>query len=98
MAVYLIEILLPARSHKLAYAQTRDELVERFGGLTAHSLAPVAGLWEDEKGNVVQDDIIIYEVITARVEKAWWADYRRTLERRFEQTELVIRSNEIDML
>jgi hypothetical protein len=102
--MHLIEIFLPmydpngTRFPQNLYAATRDELVSRFGGLTAHSLTPVVGLWEDEGGNVIRDDVIIYEVIAERVERSWWSEYRKKLKGRFAQAELVVRSNEITLL
>jgi hypothetical protein len=102
--MHLIEIFLPMydpkgeRFPQSLYADTRDELVEHFGGLTAHSLTPVAGLWTSPEGEVVRDDVIIYEVIAERVERSWWSRYRKTLEERFAQAQLMVRSNEIALL
>lgn len=100
----LIEIFLPVYDESGAelpaplYARTRDELVARFGGLTAHSRAPAHGLWRTEEGDVVRDDVVVYEVIAERLEPRWWADYRKVLEQRFDQQELMVRSNEIRLL
>lgn len=100
----LIEIFLPVYDQNGVelpaplYARTRDELVERFGGLTAHSRTPAHGLWRTEEGEVVRDDVVVYEVIAERVERRWWSDYRKTLERRFAQQALMVRSNEIRLL
>ena len=41
---------------------------------------------------MIQDDIIIYEVMSERLDPGWWSTYRRTLEARFRQDEIVIRS------
>ena len=38
------------------------------------------------------------EVMVESLERAWWAEYRSTLERRFEQRELVVRAFEIEHL
>lgn len=102
--MHLIEIFLPVygregtRFPQKLYATTRDELVSRYGGLTAHSLTPVAGLWESDDGEIVRDDMIVYEVLAERVEKSWWQQYRKTLESRFDQTRLLVRSNEVSLL
>jgi hypothetical protein len=102
--MHLVEIFLPKYDaagsefpHAL-YARTRDELLEQFGGLTAHSLMPLSGLWTTPEGEVVHDDVIVYEVIAERVERSWWSGYRKKLEQRFSQRALVVRSNEISLL
>jgi hypothetical protein len=51
--VHLIQILLPlgrndgARQSERLFQSVRDELVARFGGLTAYTRAPAVGLWVD---------------------------------------------------
>jgi len=80
------------------YTAVRAELTERFGGLTAYSRAPAQGLWQDENGPTRRDDIVVYEVMTDTLDRDWWRAYRRTLERRFAQDELVIRSQEVERL
>jgi hypothetical protein len=102
--MHLIEIFLPmydatgSQFPNALYAETRDELVSRFGGLTAHSLTPASGLWRNADGEVLHDDLIVYEVIAERVERSWWSRYRQTLQQRFSQEVLVVRTNEISLL
>ena len=92
----LIEIFLPLTDNKgrklrkETYAETRRELIERFGGLTAYSRSPARGFWK-EKGHTTRDEIVVFEVMTKRLERRWWRDYRRALEKRFEQEEIVVR-------
>ena len=92
----LIEIFLPLTDNKgrkldkNLYAETRRELVERFGGLTAYSRSPARGFWK-EKGRTTRDEIVVFEVMAKRLERGWWRDYRRALEKRFGQEEIVIR-------
>lgn len=101
---YLIQLLLPlydnsGRQFPLAhYSAVRDELADRFGGLTAYTRAPAQGLWQEPAGAPRRDDIIVYEVMSTSLDRTWWAEYRRTLERRFEQQELVVRSQEFERL
>jgi len=101
---YLIQLLLPVYDNSgsqfpLAhYSAVRDERTDRFGGLTAYTRAPAQGLWQEPAGTPRRDDIIVYEVMTANLDRAWWAEYRRTLERRFNQEELVVRSQEFERL
>jgi hypothetical protein len=99
----LIEILLPLRDNEgrrfdpSAYASLREQLVERFGGLTAFSRNPAEGIWE-ENGERSRDEIVIFEVMAEALDRHWWAELRRTLENRFRQDEIVIRSREIERL
>jgi hypothetical protein len=102
--MHLIQILLPvydkagARFPQGQYDQVAKELTERFGGLTAYVRAPAAGLWQEETGRTQHDDIVVYEVMAERLEPEWWAAYRRELERRFAQDELVVRAQEMRRL
>ena len=92
----LIEIFLPLTDNsgrkldKKLYAQTRRELVDRFGGLTAYSRSPARGFWK-EKGKTARDEIVVFEVMAKKLERRWWRDYRRKLEKRFQQDTIVIR-------
>lgn len=98
---HLVELLLPLsdgdgrRLPRALYDTTAAELTERFGGLTAHTRAPATGLWEERPGRTERDDIVIYEVMVDELDGEWWSSYRRTLEARFVQDELVIRAHEI---
>lgn len=102
--MYLIQLLLPVRDESGApfprerYEVLARELTERFGGVTAHTRAPAAGLWEEEPGRTVRDDVVIYEVMTPALDEHWWGALRRRLEREFRQDELVVRAQEIRRL
>lgn len=71
---------------------TRHELLERFGGVTAYQRAPAHGLWESPHGEVARDEVVIFEVMTDMLDRAWWDRYRVTLEQRFRQDEVLIRA------
>jgi hypothetical protein len=102
--MHLVQVLLPVydnagqRFPAELYRAVRDELTVRFGGLTAYTRAPAEGLWRDGPGGTVRDDIAIYEVMTDALDRAWWTDYRRSLETRFRQEQLVIRVQECTLL
>lgn len=104
MEQYLIQVLVPQydnagnRFPHSMFEQTRRELMERFGGLTAHVRAPARGLWKAEDGTVARDDMVILEVMTEGLERSWWAGYRRTLEERFRQDAIVARATRLEML
>ncbi|HET9578284.1 MAG TPA: hypothetical protein VFP44_10685 [Usitatibacter sp.] len=102
--MHLVQILLPlydARGERFAgalYARVKDELTERFGGLTAYARAPAEGLWESRPGSTQRDDIVVYEVMAEELDPAWWTQYRQELEGRFRQRELVVRAHAISRL
>jgi hypothetical protein len=101
---YLIEMLLPLTANdgtpfgESVFATTRAELTERFGGLTAHLRAPARGLWKTDAGELSRDDIVIFEVMSDSLDRAWWEKYRATLEARFEQDIVVVRATAMTML
>lgn len=102
--MYLIQLLLPLYDNdqqaqpRALFERVREELVARFGGLTAYTRAPLSGLWQDDTEHTVRDDLVIYEVMTAELDRAWWRRYRRLLERRFRQESLLIRAQEASRL
>lgn len=102
--MFLIQLLLPLYDNdgkplsKTLFAAVRDEIVERFGGLTAHTRAPVDGLWREDDQHAVRDDLIIYEVMAGELDRNWWQRYRASLEARFRQEQIVIRALSIDLL
>jgi hypothetical protein len=96
--MHLIQFLLPlydndqnAFPHR-EFQRVREELIERFGGVTAFVQSPALGLWKDENDQVSRDEMVMFEVMTAELDQAWWAEYRLNLERRFKQEELVVRA------
>ena len=102
--MHLVQLLLPLRDNegqpfpRASVDAVRHELTERFGGVTAHLRAPAAGAWKDDEGDVARDDVVIVEVMAEDLDRAWWADYRRALEARFRQDEIVIRATPIERL
>jgi hypothetical protein len=80
------------------FIQVRNELVARFGGLTAYTRAPVSGLWQEDDEETTHDDLVIYEVMAEQLDAQWWSRYRTELEQRFQQQALVVRAQEIRML
>ena len=99
----LVQILIPIYSNtgvpfeQKLFTNLRDELVERFGGITAYTRAPVHGLWQ-EREQVVRDDLIIYEIMVQAWDERWWRKLRRSLESRFQQQSVVVRAHEIELL
>lgn len=101
--MHLVQILLPLfdnegeRLPEDVYRRLREELMDRFGGLTAFSRAPAEGLWAHESGTA-RDDIVVVEVMAETLDRGWWAAYRGELEARFRQEAIVIRAQAIERL
>jgi hypothetical protein len=64
--------------------------MKKFGGLTAYASA-AKGFWKTG-GKVDRDDIVLFEVMATRTNKRWWKEYRKKLEKRFDQDSIVVRS------
>ena len=100
---WLVEILLPLLDNDgrpfghETFAPVREELVDRFGGLTAFTRSPAEGVW-DEGGDRSRDEIVIFEVMADELDRRWWREYREALERRFRQDEIVVRAREVERL
>ena len=101
--MYLIQILLPLYDNdgeafeQKAYDRVRDELMKKFGGVTAFRSSPAEGVWA-EGGEVSRDAIIVFEVMTEELERAWWTNYRAQLETRFRQEKMIARATLIEQL
>jgi hypothetical protein len=95
--MYLIQFLLPLRDNerrpfpRADFDRVRAELIERFGGVTAFLQSPAAGAWKEE-GETTHDEVVLFEVMTEELERAWWKSYRAELERRFRQEAIVVRA------
>jgi hypothetical protein len=102
--MHLIEIFVPladndgSRFPQDLHERVRHELADRFGGVTAYPRAPAKGLWKMSPSETQQDDLVIYEVMAATLDEAWWADYRRQLESVFRQEKLLIRAQQVHLL
>ncbi|HEY5959578.1 MAG TPA: hypothetical protein VIV60_23650 [Polyangiaceae bacterium] len=99
----LVQILLPLSDNdsepypQAMFASVRQELLERFGGVTAQLGAPAVGAWRDE-GTDVLDSIVVFETMVSEVQPQWWSEYRQKLEHRFRQREIVVRALPIHRL
>ena len=102
--MHLIQILLPLYDNEgqpftqEEFLKVRDQLSERFGGITTYMRSPARGLWKETKETTVQDDIVIYEVMTADLDRVWWKKYRHQLTVSFRQALLIVRVSEVELL
>ena len=54
-------------------------------------------MWE-EGGERSHDDIVIFEVMSDYLDRAWWRRFRERLEGEFAQDEIVVRAREVERL
>lgn len=101
--MHLVQIILPLYDNEgetiapELFREVRQQLLDRFGGVTAFTRAPAQGLWQDG-ARVLRDDVLLYEVMVESLDALWWKSYRRELEARFRQEELVVRAHLIERL
>lgn len=102
--MYLIQIFLPVHDNdgnrfpRALLDPVREDLTEQFGGTTAFLRSPAVGAWEDDDGEVCRDDVVLLEVMSDAVEHGWWSRYRRDLEQRFGQEEILVRASALERL
>ena len=101
--MHLVQLLLPLydnsgrrfpRSKLNRVAATH---AQRFGGITMYTRAPAEGLSKRGSG-MTQDEIVVFEIMAPKLERAWWKKYRRELERVFRQDCVVVRATRIELL
>lgn len=101
---HLVQILMPIRDNdgqpfsRSLLDEVRHELTEHFSGVTAHMRAPAHGAWEAPEGETQQEDVVIFEVMCERLDRCWWHDYRRNLETRFRQRQVLVRAVPVEKL
>ena len=96
--MHLVQLLLPLVAEHAVFDEVMHELTERYGGVTAYTRAPAAGRWKNPSASTERDDIVVIEVMVEALDKRWWARYRKTLEKRLRQKELVVRAHRIEAL
>jgi hypothetical protein len=102
--MHLLQLLLPVYDDKHApfpramFDAVRSELAERFGGVTAYLRSPAVGLWEDDDGDCVRDDVILLEVMVEALDREWWGAYRAQLETIFAQDRILLRATLVEQL
>ena len=101
--MHLVQILLPVygKAGTLlhdTYGGIRDELVDRFGGLTAFTQSPAEGLWNPGGGEPERDEIIMIEVMVPVIDRPWWTSFKTRLESLLGQESIVIRTWPMEQL
>jgi len=102
--MHLIQLLLPlhdndGRPFSASYfAQVRRDLTDRFGGVTAFIRAPADGLWKESADDINRDQILMFEVLAEQLDRDWWSLYRKQLQNKFRQDEVLIWASTITKL
>ncbi len=70
---------------------TRDELVTRFGGMTSTPPGfPLLGYWYSPQGVVVEDNIVVWRIVTPVDDDIFFNEYQQRLKKRFIQDTIFI--------
>lgn len=102
--MHLVQILLPLNDNdgralaKDLFETVARELTERFGGVTAYTRAPADGRWREEGQATSSDEVVVVEVMVAKLDEAWWSSYRAALEIAFRQKQIIVRAQNIRVL
>ncbi len=100
----LIQLLIPLHDNNKQpfpgayFDQVREDLTKRFGGVTAFVRSPAIGQWKEHTDDTNRDQVILFEVLTEQLDKDWWADYRKQLQDKFRQEELLVWASNITKL
>lgn len=96
----LIQLLVPLNDNdnnrfpKEVFIGIKEQLLDKFKGVTAFSQSPAEGLWNDGT-DVQKDQIILYEIMTEDINKEWWESFVRDLEHNLKQEKILLRWSEI---
>ena len=102
--MHLIQLLLPLHDNtnkafpKSHFNRVREDLTDRFGGVTAFVRSPAIGLWKEGNDEVNRDEVVMFEVMADQLDKDWWATYRNQLQEQFRQDEVLIWASTINKL
>ncbi|MBC7913706.1 MAG: hypothetical protein H7Y07_06245 [Pyrinomonadaceae bacterium] len=99
-----IQIFLPLYNEngeafsKHYYSSLKEDLTDKFGGITIYTRSPAIGFWKENETKIVKDEIIIYEIMAESVDKDWWQRCRNGLEKLFRQDQIIIRTWKMELL
>lgn len=102
--MHLVQLLIPLHdNYKQAFPsayfnKVREDLANRFGGVTAFVRSPALGLWKEDSDDINRDEVVMFEVLTEDLDRDWWADYRMQLQDKFRQEELLVWASNITKL
>jgi hypothetical protein len=102
--MHLIQLLLPLHDNEgrqfsvSHFSQVRRDLTDRFGGVTAFIRAPAVGLWKQSSDDISRDEVVMFEVLADQLDRNWWSLYRKQLQNKFRQDEVLIWASTITKL
>ena len=102
--MHLLQLFLPLYDNEgsklpnALYSEVKEELAQKFGGMTAYNRAPAEGLWKEDSSQPHRDELVIYEVMVDDFDPQWWRQYRESLDHRFRQERVLVRSQQIDVI
>ena len=102
--MHLVQLLLPLHDNDgrpfsgSHFSQVRRDLIDRFGGVTAFVRAPAIGLWKDNVDDINRDEVVMFEVLAEQLDRDWWSLYRKQLQNKFRQDEVLIWASTITKL
>ena len=101
--MFVVELFLPLSKSDGSpipadFDRIRDELTDRFGGVTTFLRSPAEGAWKPSQRTVVPDEVAIFEVMVANVDTAWWHSYRQSLEKELQQEQILARLYQVTVL
>lgn len=101
--MHIVELFLPIVRGDGSEVSVDDlgrvlvHLTNQFGGATAFTRSPAAGLWQ-QGASIEHDRIVIIEVVVEAIEQQWWQEYRKAIEQEFKQERILIRATPCKLL
>ncbi len=77
--MYLTQLVLPLHDNNKEkfpeeyFIRVREDLTERFGGVTAFLRSPAIGLWKEGNDEVNRDEVVMFEVMAEQLDQEGWA-------------------------
>lgn len=95
--MHLMQIFVPTADHEGTkfpshyYVELKQDLADRFGGITIYGRSPVIGIWKPDENSSESDDLIIFEVLTKEPDLTYFSSLKHRLEHAFKQDEILMR-------
>jgi hypothetical protein len=98
----LVQILIPLTTgegaiEKQWFEALMNELTDRFGGATSFKQSPGQGHW-DSGEDIERESIVLIEVMSDRLDEAYWTELKARLEQQLTQDEILIRAIPVSQL